>query len=428
MRDDARVDAAVYRGFLFSDMRGFTTFAERYGNSAAAEAVGRFLELARTAIARYDGAEIKTEGDAIHAVFPSASGAVLCGLDIVAAAAELSAQRPDRPLHLGVGVHAGEAVETAEGYIGRAVNIAARLCAVALPGEVLVSSTVKGIAQASIQVAFIPRGQRRLKGIADPILVYAVTRDMSAQPAPRGRRPQVLGAVAIAIVGLVGIAVLAGSRLLPAPTADPSATAAGSASAAPSSQPLAIGPLAIGAYRSSGFTPPVTFDIVDQGWTANRDRGDVLGLIRDTEPLGSVHFLRVGAVIAQPCVEHADTALANPGAAAVLSELATLEHVALSDPRTIEVGGHTGQQVDVTISEGALAACGSLAGGEVALFDTGGEVWRASPGERFKLVSVDVGDAAVTIVVSTDWSSTRSIKEMEDLFALGQRIVESVGF
>src|SRR5688572_10164001 len=134
--DDERVDAgsAAYRGFLFSDMRGFTAFAERHGNSAAADAVSRFLELARRAIARHHGSEINTEGDAIHAVFPSASSAVLCGLDIVDAAADLSAQDPQRPFGVGVGVHAGEAVETAGGYIGRAVNIAARLCAAARPG------------------------------------------------------------------------------------------------------------------------------------------------------------------------------------------------------------------------------------------------------------------------------------------------------
>lgn len=220
MVDETRTGAApaAYRGFLFSDMRGFTAFAERHGNAAAAEAVGRFLEIARTAIARHDGAEIKTEGDAIHAVFPAASSAVLCGLDIVDAAAELNAREPDRPLGLGVGIHAGEAVETAEGYIGRAVNIAARLCAAAKPGEVLVSSTVKGITQASIPVGFIPRGRRRLKGIEDPIVVYAVTRDPTAR-APGGLpRPALLGAAALAAVVLAVLAVLAGPLLPGTPT------------------------------------------------------------------------------------------------------------------------------------------------------------------------------------------------------------------
>jgi class 3 adenylate cyclase len=127
--DEARPDAHAYRGFLFADLRGFTAFAERHGNAAAAQRVARFLELARAAIAQHEGAEIKTEGDAIHAVFPSASMAVMCGLEIVEAAGALRTGPADRPLDLGVGVHAGEAVETHEGYIGTAVNIAARLCA-----------------------------------------------------------------------------------------------------------------------------------------------------------------------------------------------------------------------------------------------------------------------------------------------------------
>jgi class 3 adenylate cyclase len=204
--------ATTYRGFLFADMRGFTAFAERHGNAAAAEMVASFLDIARAAIARHDGAELKTEGDNIHAVFPSASGAVLCGLEIVEGAAELNARQPDRQLGLGIGIHAGEAIETAQGYIGRAVNIAARLCAIARPGEVLVSSTVKGITQASITVGFIPRGRRQLKGIADPILVYAVTRDPSAT-APRELHWAVLGTGGgvLAVVAAALIVALAGS-------------------------------------------------------------------------------------------------------------------------------------------------------------------------------------------------------------------------
>ncbi|HET9851841.1 MAG TPA: adenylate/guanylate cyclase domain-containing protein, partial [Candidatus Limnocylindrales bacterium] len=273
---DGRIEAgsAAYRGFLFSDMRGFTAFAERHGNKAAADAVSRFLDIARNAIARHEGAEVKTEGDAIHAVFPSASSAVLCGLEIVDAAAELNAREPDRPLGLGVGVHAGEAVETAEGYIGRAVNIAARLCAAARPGEVLVSSTVKGITQASIPVGFIPRGRRRLKGIQDPIVVYAVTRDTTARGERELPRGVVMGAAAVAIVTLAWIALFAGSRLLGTPGASPPA-----GSVAPA-QPLGIGELPIGAYQSQSFQPPLELTIGDEGWTASRDTPDLLALVR----------------------------------------------------------------------------------------------------------------------------------------------------
>ena len=424
--DDARVDAgpAAYRGFLFSDMRGFTAFAERHGNTAAAEAVSRFLDVARKAIARHEGAEVKTEGDAIHAVFPSASSAVLCGLDIVEGAAELNAQEPDRPLGLGVGVHAGEAVETAEGYIGRAVNIAARLCSTAKPGEVLVSSTVKGITQASIQVGFIPKGQRRLKGIQDPIIVYAVTRDINAKAPREVPRPVILGAAGVALVAVLAIAVFAGSQLIPRPGSSLSPTTA------PVGQPLGIGPLAVGTYSVRAFEPRFTFQIDNQGWEASRDGAEIVGLLRDDAPRGSVFFLRVREVISNPCVEGGEGTETGPGAADLLTQVEALEeagYISLGEVETVRVGGFVGRQVRVTVADGVLAACGGLAGGEAAIFDAG-EVWKASPGELFTLIAIDVSGEAVTIVMSTDWTQTPSVRELEALHALGQRILDSVRF
>jgi class 3 adenylate cyclase len=321
----------TYRGFLFSDVRNFTTFAERHGNAAAAALVGRFLEIARAAIARHDGAELKTEGDNIHAVFPAASGAVLCGLEIVEGAAELNAREPEHELGLGVGIHAGEAVETAEGYIGRAVNIAARLCAVAKPGEVLVSSTVKGITQASINVGFIPRGKRRLKGIQDPILVYAVTRDPNPTVPRALPRRAVLGAAGgvAAVVALVTIVAL-GSSLLPRIAKETSGPSVGpSLSAAPTAQPLAMGPLPIGTYVSRAFQPPFSFVIEDLDWTASRDQPGTLALVRDAAPLGSIYFARVQEVIMNPCAEGGEGTTGPAGR--VIPQLRALGHVTLSD-------------------------------------------------------------------------------------------------
>jgi class 3 adenylate cyclase len=423
MVDDGRIDAGApaYRGFLFSDVRGFTAFSERYGNSAAAAMVGRFLELARKAIARHGGAEITTEGDAIHAVFPSASSAVLCGLEIQDAAAELNAKEPGRPIGLGVGIHAGEAVETAEGYIGRAVNIAARLCAVARPGEVLVSSTVKGITQASITVGFIPRGRKRLKGIEDPILVYAVTRDTTAR-APRVSRSVVLGAAGVATAAVLAIVAIAGLQIFGKPGSSPSPTAA------PTAQPVVIGPLAIGTYASQAFQPPVTFDIGDLGWIANRDKADVFALIREESPRGTVTFLRVGQVFTNPCVAEGEGAQTGLGASDLFAAIAGIGHLTLSSSQAVQVGGYPGQQAEVTVDQDALAACGGLAGAEVPVFGAGDEVWSAASSERFRLISVDAGDQAVTILLASDYTQTPSTQEMENLLELGQRVVDSVGF
>ena len=429
MVDDARSDVAAttYRGFLFSDVRGFTAFAERHGNVAAADMVGRFLGIARQAIARHDGAEIMTEGDAIHAVFQSASSAVLCGLEIVEAAAEPNAGEPGRPLRIGVGVHAGEAVETAEGYIGRAVNIAARLCAAAQPGEVLVSSTVKGITQASITVGFVPRGRRRLKGIEDPILVYAVTRDVNARVPRSVPRSAIVGGVAVAAVALSIVIAFAGSRLVGVPAASvPAASLL--AKAGPTTAQVVMGPLSIGTYTTREFRPSVRFDIADQGWIANRDGPDMFGLIRDSAPRGSVQFLRVREVVPNACIAGGDGASAGSVPIDPLAVLEGLEHLTLQNQKPTTVGEYQGNQVDVTVSEAALAACGGLVGADVPIFRAGDEVWGASPGERFRLITVEVGDEVVTIVLSTDWTETPSVQELEDLLAVGQRLLGGVRF
>ena len=424
MVEDARTGAgpAAYRGFLFSDIRGFSAFAERHGNAAAAAKVSRFLELARRAIAGHAGAELKTEGDAIHAVFPTASSAVLCGLEIQDATAELNEGEPDQAIGLGVGVHAGEAVETAEGYIGRAVNIAARLCSAAKPGEVLVSSTVKGITQASIQVGFIPRGRRRLKGIQDPIIVYAVTRDTNAKAPFEVPRPVLLGAAGLAVVAVLAIAVVAGSQFLPKPNASTSPTAS------PAGQLLCIGQLALGTYRARSFEPRFTFEITDPGWTASRDGPELLGLLRDASPRGSVYFMRVQEVITNPCVEGGEGADTGPGAAELLTQLEALEHLSLSDQKTVRIGGFVGQEVRATVSDGVLAACGGVAGGEAAIFAAGAEVWKASSGEVFTVISISVSGSPVTIVMSTEWSTIPSVQELENLHVMGQRILDSVRF
>ena len=414
-------EPAAVRGFLFSDIRGFTAFAEKFGNAAAAERVARFLDLARAAIAQHEGAEIKTEGDAIHAVFPSASMAVMCGLEIVEAARGLEAQEGDRPLDLGVGVHAGEAVETGEGYIGTAVNIAARLCAAALPGEILVSSAVKSMTQAVIPVGFIARGRRRLKGISEPVEVFAITRDLTAYVSRTAPSKVVGGAILTALAVLVGIGVIVGIQGISGPAGKATPTPG------PAAQRVAIGPLSIETYTSVAFDPPTIFGIQDAGWSASSDAPTMLGLVRTESPGGSVQLLRVREVISSPCGE-GEGASEDLGAADLLTNLQALQHLTVSDPQTVRVGGYAGREVEVIVKDEALAACGGVAGGGVTLFGVGSDIWQASSGERFRLTIVDVHGLAVTIVMSGDWSKTPSVQELESLYQFGSRIIASLRF
>src|SRR5438045_5789863 len=128
-------------GFLFADLRDYTRFVEARGDLAAAQLLQQYRDLMREVIARSRGAEIRTEGDSFYVVLPSASLAVQCGLAILAAVEERNRTSAEA-LRVGIGVHAGETAATNEGFVGSAVNIAARVCSQARAGELLVTDTV----------------------------------------------------------------------------------------------------------------------------------------------------------------------------------------------------------------------------------------------------------------------------------------------
>jgi class 3 adenylate cyclase len=229
-------------GFLFADLRDYTRYVESHGDEAAAGLLTAYRTLVRTAVAEFGGAEIKTEGDSFYVVFPSASGAVQCGLAILRAAAEQT-KAGGAPIRVGIGVHAGETFETLEGYVGSAVNVAARVCSQAKSGELLVTDTVRALTRTLLRVRFVDRRSRRLKGIEEPVVLYRVERLDEAKGAAFGRAsrvPKFSGVgrtlrVATLLLGLLiggaaaGYVLIAGQRPptgpdMPSPTLEIGAT------------------------------------------------------------------------------------------------------------------------------------------------------------------------------------------------------------
>ncbi len=277
-------------GFLFADLRGYTAFVEANGDAAAAELLGRYRAMVRETVARFGGAEIKTEGDSFYVVFQSASVAVECGLAVVEGAAAESEQQVSRPIRVGIGVHAGETVEADGGYVGSAVNIAARVCSVARAGEVTVSETVYGLIRTALPVHFLPRGTPRLKGISQPIAIYAVKRGAAPSLAgwqraakhPRSRRLGLIagGLVVVLAAGFGAVRFFPGLAVLPSASppgaiatveaSSPDFTAAPSPTAPRASEKVAVefavGPLEPGTYISRVTVPSVALT-VGPGWT-----------------------------------------------------------------------------------------------------------------------------------------------------------------
>ncbi len=242
----AQSEAPHVRGFLFADLRGYTQFVEKHGDRAAAELLKAYRTIVRAAVARFSGAEIRTEGDGFYIVFPSPSSAIRCALAILDEAASSSAAA-GQPMPVGIGIHAGETDDSAEGFVGSAVNIAARVCALAAQGELLITETVRGLVRTSMPLAMEPRGRRHLKGIREPIALFAI-RPSGAAPASRSRRlrsmatsslerrPVVAGFAALAGVAAVATVVLA-VALLTNLEAHPSDSGAGSGLAGSSAKP-----------------------------------------------------------------------------------------------------------------------------------------------------------------------------------------------
>jgi hypothetical protein len=103
-------------------------------------------------------------------------------------------------MNVGIGVHFGETVDTAEGSVGSAVNLAARLASAAGPNEVLVSEVVRSLTGTSTELQTTSAGRRRLKGFAEPIEVF---RAFPAD-ATLARRRRAIGVRAVGLAVLLG--------------------------------------------------------------------------------------------------------------------------------------------------------------------------------------------------------------------------------
>lgn len=200
---------AQTRGFLFSDLRGYSAYTERHGDRTARELLSAYRRVVRDAISAFGGAEIRTEGDSFYVVFDSVSQAVEAGLAIQAKLTD--AGGTGEAIQAGIGVHAGEVEDDAEqGIVSSAVNIAARICAVAQPGELLVSDTVRSLTRTYLDVGYAPRGRRKLKGIREPVRVYRVV--PATAPVPRRAGLRAI-APALAVAAMVAAVVVGAGAL-----------------------------------------------------------------------------------------------------------------------------------------------------------------------------------------------------------------------
>lgn len=151
---------------LFTDIVGSTQRLAQVGDRRWKEMLDMHDRLAERQIARYGGRLIDRTGDGLLATFDGPARGIQCGLALRDEARGLG-------MEIRVGLHTGEVERRGDHIAGLAVHIAARVQALAAPGEVLVSRTVRDIVAGS-GFQFADRGRRSLKGVPDEWDLFAV--------------------------------------------------------------------------------------------------------------------------------------------------------------------------------------------------------------------------------------------------------------
>jgi YVTN family beta-propeller protein len=209
--------AAEIRTFLIADVRGYTRYTHERGDDAAASLAAAFAEHAREVIEACGGDLLELRGDEALAVFGSARQAIRAAVELQTRFR--SADTPF-PLGIGIGLDAGEAVPVAGGFRGGALNLAARLCSIAGPGEILASETVTSLARHIDGIRFRERRAVRLKGLERPVRVNEVAPVSPLPPLPAAPKQTTRVSRPVALVAL-GFALVAASLLAYALTRDP---------------------------------------------------------------------------------------------------------------------------------------------------------------------------------------------------------------
>jgi class 3 adenylate cyclase len=159
---------SAFRIILFTDLEGSTAMVQRFGDDGAMRLLRIHDGIMRDALARHAGLEVKHTGDGIMASFGSVQAALACAVAIQQGFAAHNLSQPDPPLRVRIGMSAGEPVATGDDLFGAAVQMAARLCDHARPGNIVVSNVVRDLAIGK-SFTFGPSSEATLKGFPLPV-------------------------------------------------------------------------------------------------------------------------------------------------------------------------------------------------------------------------------------------------------------------
>ncbi|HJK96683.1 MAG TPA: adenylate/guanylate cyclase domain-containing protein [Polyangiaceae bacterium LLY-WYZ-14_1] len=185
---------------LFSDIRGFTTMSESQDPQVIVDMLNDYFERMVDVVFKHEGTLDKFVGDEIMALFGSPVAhaddpirAVRTALEMQEVLHDFNAERVARgeePVRVGIGINSGPVIA---GYIGSSksleytaigdtVNTGARLCSMALPGQILI--TEHTYARVREHFEAVEQPERPVKGKKAPVKTYLVIREVGAGVAP----------------------------------------------------------------------------------------------------------------------------------------------------------------------------------------------------------------------------------------------------
>jgi predicted ATPase/class 3 adenylate cyclase len=212
MIDDVRELPTGTVTFLFTDIEGSTRLLQELGDGYA-DALAEHRRLLREAFARHGGVEVDTQGDAFFVAFAAAA-------DAAAAAQEGRRALEAGQVRVRIGIHTGAPTVTEEGYVGLDVHRAARICATAHGGQIVLSEGTRALLGDGLPLKDL--GLHRLKDLAEPVKLlqlgdgeFPPLRSLNAtnlptQPTPLVGRERELAEV-IALLGSARLVTLTGA-------------------------------------------------------------------------------------------------------------------------------------------------------------------------------------------------------------------------
>jgi class 3 adenylate cyclase len=179
----------AFRTVLFTDLVGHSEMMSRLGDERGRAVLREHEAITRNVLKQHSGTEIKTMGDGFMASFPSVTRGVECAIALQRAFAERNANLPSpahgrgmsaegglgegEPLHVRVGLNAGEPIEEDGDLFGATVILASRIAARAEAGHVFVSENVRSLCSGK-GFRFADRGEFVAKGFEEPVRIYEV--------------------------------------------------------------------------------------------------------------------------------------------------------------------------------------------------------------------------------------------------------------